>query len=72
VWKRNITGKGVVVTVIDDGLEIANQDIAANYDPRASYDLNDDDKDPTPRYDLTNENKYKLVQHIVHTALLEH
>jgi len=29
----------------------------ANYDPKSSYDLNDNDDDPTPRYDPTNENK---------------
>lgn len=29
----------------------------ANYDPQASYDLNDNDDDPSPRYDPTNENK---------------
>ncbi len=27
-------------------------------DPKASYDLNDDDPNPMPRYDLTNENKF--------------
>ena len=27
-------------------------------DPKASYDLNSDDADPTPRYDFSNENKY--------------
>lgn len=55
-----ITGKGVVVTVIDDGLEKNNTDILPNYDPDASVDLNDDDADPTPRYDLTNENKFDI------------
>jgi hypothetical protein len=29
----------------------------ANYDPKASYDLNDNDYDPSPRYEPTNENK---------------
>ena len=27
-------------------------------DPLASYDFNDDDSDPIPRYDPTNENKH--------------
>ena len=26
----------------------------------ASYDLNGDDPDPSPRYDPTNENKYEI------------
>ena len=57
-WAMGYSGKGVVVTVLDDGLERNNTDIMANYDAEASYDLNDDDDDPTPRYDPTNENKH--------------
>lgn len=58
VWNKGITGKGVVVTVLDDGLEKNHTDIEANYDPKASTDLNDNDDDPQPRYDPTNENKH--------------
>ncbi|KAG9487990.1 hypothetical protein GDO78_007669 [Eleutherodactylus coqui] len=58
VWKKGITGKGVVVTILDDGLEWNHTDIYANYDPEASYDFNDKDKDPFPRYDITNENRH--------------
>ncbi|XP_019387260.1 PREDICTED: neuroendocrine convertase 1 [Crocodylus porosus] len=58
VWQKGITGKGVVITVLDDGLEWNHTDIYANYDPQASYDFNDNDHDPFPRYDPTNENKH--------------
>lgn len=57
-WALGYTGKGVIVTVLDDGLEWNNTDILKNYSPEASYDLNDADSDPTPRYDSTNENKH--------------
>ncbi|XP_062867720.1 neuroendocrine convertase 1 [Trichomycterus rosablanca] len=58
VWKKGITGKGIVITVLDDGLEWNHTDIYPNYDPEASYDFNDNDPDPFPRYDSTNENKH--------------
>ncbi|XP_071586669.1 neuroendocrine convertase 1 isoform X1 [Heliangelus exortis] len=58
VWQKGITGKGVVITVLDDGLEWNHTDIYMNYDPLASYDFNDNDDDPFPRYDPTNENKH--------------
>uniref|UniRef100_A0A8D0BUH7 Neuroendocrine convertase 1 n=1 Tax=Salvator merianae TaxID=96440 RepID=A0A8D0BUH7_SALMN len=58
VWQKGITGKGVVITVLDDGLEWNHTDIYMNYDPEASYDFNDNDHDPFPRYDVTNENKH--------------
>ncbi|KAK3096815.1 hypothetical protein FSP39_003549 [Pinctada imbricata] len=58
VWHSGITGKGVVITVLDDGLEKNHTDIEANYDPYASTDLNDNDNDPQPRYDPTDENKH--------------
>lgn len=31
VWDQNITGKGIVVTILDDGLEKDHPDIAQNY-----------------------------------------
>ncbi|NWR24045.1 NEC1 convertase, partial [Emberiza fucata] len=58
VWQKGFTGKGVVITVLDDGLEWNHTDIYANYDPKASFDFNDNDHDPFPRYDPTNENKH--------------
>ena len=44
-----ITGKGIIVAIIDDGLEWNHPDLKNNYDPEASTDLNDNDDDPTPR-----------------------
>ncbi|NXR37289.1 PCSK4 convertase, partial [Zosterops hypoxanthus] len=49
-WSRGYTGLGVVLTVLDDGLEKDHPDLAANYDPLASYDFNSNDPDPQPRY----------------------
>nr|KAF6411260.1 proprotein convertase subtilisin/kexin type 6 [Rousettus aegyptiacus] len=57
-WKRGYTGKNVVVTILDDGIERNHPDLAANYDPYASYDVNGNDYDPSPRYDASNENKH--------------
>lgn len=31
VWDRNITGRGVVVTILDDGLEKNHPDLVSNY-----------------------------------------
>lgn len=57
-WKQGYTGKGVVVTILDDGLEWDHPDIIKNYDFRASLDINDGDNDPKPRYDRYNYNKH--------------
>ncbi|XP_062945847.1 proprotein convertase subtilisin/kexin type 6 isoform X3 [Cynocephalus volans] len=57
-WKRGYTGKNVVVTILDDGIERNHPDLAPNYDPYASYDVNGNDYDPSPRYDASNENKH--------------
>jgi len=48
-WNEGITGKGVVVSVLDDGVDWRNQDLTPNYDQKASYDFNDMDPDPAPR-----------------------
>ncbi|XP_028043570.1 furin-like protease 1 isoform X2 [Bombyx mandarina] len=57
-WREGITGRGVVVTILDDGLETDHPDLVANYDPAASYDVNGLDPDPQPRYDVIDSNRH--------------
>ncbi|XP_046890414.1 furin (paired basic amino acid cleaving enzyme) b isoform X1 [Hypomesus transpacificus] len=57
-WAQGYTGRGVVVTILDDGIEKDHPDLAPNYDPDASYDVNDGDSDPQPRYTQRNENRH--------------
>ncbi|EDO47326.1 predicted protein [Nematostella vectensis] len=58
VWRKNITGKNVVVTILDDGIEYTHPDLQQNYDKEASYDYNHYDSDPFPRYSPDNINKH--------------
>nr|XP_004550004.2 proprotein convertase subtilisin/kexin type 5 [Maylandia zebra] len=44
-WRRGYTGKGVVVSVLDDGIEREHPDLKPNYDPFASFDVNGQDQD---------------------------
>lgn len=48
-WKKGYTGKGVVVSILDDGIQTNHPDLAQNYDPLASTDINGNDDDPTPQ-----------------------
>lgn len=48
VWLHNITGRGVTIAVIDDGLEWNNPDLLVNYNKDGSFDLNSNDADPSP------------------------
>ncbi|XP_041766317.1 furin-like protease 2 isoform X2 [Anopheles merus] len=48
-WQKGYTGKGVVVSILDDGIQRNHPDLALNYDPAASYDINGNDSDPMPR-----------------------
>lgn len=57
-WVQGYSGKGVAVTFLDDGIEWDHPDIIQNYDPKASFDFNNNDADPMPRYDKSNENKH--------------
>ncbi|XP_049732131.1 proprotein convertase subtilisin/kexin type 4 isoform X1 [Elephas maximus indicus] len=58
VWGQGLTGQGVVVSILDDGIEKDHPDLWANYDPLASYDFNDYDPDPEPRYTSSDENRH--------------
>ena len=59
-WLSGATGKGVSITILDDGIERTHPDLIANYDPLASYDVNENDGDPTPRYDLIDSNRHGM------------
>lgn len=48
-WQKGYTGKGVVVSILDDGIQTNHPDLAQNYDPSASYDINGNDDDPMPQ-----------------------
>ncbi|XP_040901298.1 proprotein convertase subtilisin/kexin type 4-like [Toxotes jaculatrix] len=39
VWSKNITGDGVVVSIIDDGVDHTNEDLKKNFEALASFDL---------------------------------
>ncbi|XP_045058709.2 proprotein convertase subtilisin/kexin type 4 isoform X1 [Desmodus rotundus] len=58
VWSQGLSGQGIVVSILDDGIEKDHPDLWANYDPLASYDFNDYDPDPQPRYTPSDENRH--------------
>jgi subtilisin-like proprotein convertase family protein/subtilisin family serine protease len=43
-----ITGQGVTIGIIDDGVQHSHPDLAANYDAANSYDFNERDSNPEP------------------------
>lgn len=48
VWQQGITGKGVVVAVVDDGIQRSHPDLKDNFDPSASLDVVELDEVPDP------------------------
>lgn len=48
-WQKGYTGRGVVVSILDDGIQTNHPDLAQNYDPLASTDINGNDDDPMPQ-----------------------
>lgn len=57
-WRRGVSGRGVAVTILDDGIEKDHPDLIRNYDPLSSTDINDNDSDPNPRYDFSDSNRH--------------
>lgn len=49
VWDMNITGNGVTVAIVDDGLDYENADLKNNFNAKGSYDFNDKNDLPKPR-----------------------
>ncbi|KAJ8347151.1 hypothetical protein SKAU_G00285520 [Synaphobranchus kaupii] len=57
-WGQGYTGKGIVVTILDDGIDRNHADLLQNYDDKASYDAIGHDHDPMPPYDSSKDNKH--------------
>jgi len=49
-WALGYTGKGIKVAVIDSGLDIKHEDLAANVDVTNSYNFANGSNDPTPTF----------------------
>ncbi|VDL32218.1 unnamed protein product [Hymenolepis diminuta] len=49
-WAQNVTGRGVVTGIMDDGIDYMHPDLAPNYAAEASYDFSSNDAHPYPRY----------------------
>ncbi len=48
VWESGNTGQGIVIAIVDDGLNYSHPDVLPNYRPELSYDFNYNDSDPSP------------------------
>lgn len=48
-WSMGLTGQGVLIAFVDDGVEVRHPDLAPNYRAAFSYDFNDEDNDPQAR-----------------------
>ncbi|KAJ7137686.1 peptidase S8/S53 domain-containing protein [Mycena epipterygia] len=49
VWELGLSGKGVISSLVDDGLDYTSEDLKDNFDAEDSYDFNDHEKLPTPK-----------------------
>ncbi|KAJ7827506.1 peptidase S8/S53 domain-containing protein [Mycena olivaceomarginata] len=49
VWEMGYTGKGVISSLVDDGLDYTSEDLKENFDADDSYDFNDHEALPTPK-----------------------
>ncbi|VEL28191.1 unnamed protein product, partial [Protopolystoma xenopodis] len=49
-WALNVTGRGVITAIMDDGVDYLHADLAPNYASEASYDFSGNDAFPYPRY----------------------
>ncbi|KAJ7461457.1 peptidase S8/S53 domain-containing protein [Mycena latifolia] len=49
IWEMGLSGKGVISSLVDDGLDYTSEDLKDNFDADDSYDFNDHEKLPTPK-----------------------
>jgi subtilisin-like proprotein convertase family protein/subtilisin family serine protease len=51
IWEEGLSGAGIVIGIVDDGLQHDHPDLTANYLSALSYDFNDNDFNPYPSLD---------------------
>ena len=71
-WKLGYTGKNVVVTILDDGIQYNHPDLKQNYDPLASKDINDNDDDPMPQDNGDNKHGTRCAGEVAAVAFNEY
>lgn len=49
VWYNDNMGQGITVAVIDDGVDVDLDDLRDNFNPKGSWDFNDNNRLPKPR-----------------------
>lgn len=54
-WELGFSGKGIKVSILDDGIEYTHPDLKENYDKDSSWDVNGNDDDPIPAYNYRND-----------------
>lgn len=47
-WLNNVTGQGIAVAVVDDGLDLDSNDLKPNYFAEGSWDFNEGTPEPRP------------------------
>jgi len=67
-WDRGFTGKGVVVTILDDGIQTNHPELRDNYDPQASTDINGNDNDPMPQDNGDNKHGTRCAGEVAASA----
>ncbi|GAB6022556.1 Furin-like protease 2 [Chamberlinius hualienensis] len=67
-WQKGYTGKGVVITILDDGIQTNHPDLSQNYDPYASIDINGNDNDPMPQDNGDNKHGTRCAGEVAATA----
>lgn len=56
-WQIDVNGSGVVIAIVDDGIETDHPDIAGNFDPKASHNFNERTRED-PKYGIDNSSPY--------------
>ncbi|VDN01113.1 unnamed protein product [Thelazia callipaeda] len=67
-WLLGFAGRNVSVSILDDGIQRDHPDLAENYDPFSSTDINGHDDDPTPQDNGDNKHGTRCAGEVASVA----
>lgn len=69
IWGKNITGAGIVIGVVDDGVDVNHIDLSQNYDKNLSFNFVENNNNPNTLEDVHGTKCIGLISSVANNSI---